>query len=76
MCDYCEGYYTNFDVDNDYSVNSVVINAALDQTSWHSQILMIATIDGGIFGQKKIESKFYIKYCPMCGRKLEDTENV
>ena len=72
MCDYCEDKPVRFDFDNhhhkmrqriDYSLKGPILSSTL-----------VTMLHG--LGFLTIESSFDINYCPICGRKLEDTENV
>ena len=76
MCDYCE-YNSNFDLDDENFSSTVSSYAFIDKASWwHPTIKFYASIDLGSYGQIDIKNSFFINYCPICGRKLEDTENV
>jgi len=39
-------------------------------------LIIFHIIDGGIFGEVETEDFINFNYCPFCGRKLEDRENV
>ena len=76
MCDYCE-YNSNFDLDNEDFSSAVSFRAFIDKASWWRPTIKFSTsIDLGPYGQIDIKDSFRINYCPICGRKLEDTENV
>lgn len=73
MCDYCE-YDLNFDLDNENFSSAVSFEAFIYKPNWwHPTIKFCASIDLDPCGQIDIENSFHINYCPICGRKLEDS---
>ena len=79
MCEYCEKLkLIDFE---DYNENESSYTAHIDHKKSYGRasysVLNIShLLDLGYFGDAHFEIDILIKYCPFCGRKLEDIENV
>lgn len=69
MCDYCTSQ-RKLNVYSDDGLHAEINN------DYIPRLVMYAIIDTDSGHRYGIEGCIDIKYCPICGRKLEDTENV
>ena len=79
MCEYCEKLKL-IDLKG-YNEDESSYTAHIDHKGgygWKSySVLNVSHLLGlGYFGDEHFEIDILIKYCPFCGRKLEDTENA
>lgn len=67
MCKYCEEGYPKT-----YRLLSEISNMYAEIDVATNRLVFWTTIDAGYFGEEEISGYMEIKYCPHCGRNLEE----